>query len=600
MKSRWLRYIAISIFIISAVSCSVKSDDTSFIAELDSIDALILQGDTGSALKKLKKTEKKAFNVYSSLGILRRYVQLGENTEAERFVVSALKKDSSSIELNAIYAHLLLRSNRNEEALSISKKLLDTRYASLYSEALLNKKYSENTGKTDYYSEDYIPVFDAAYNTSGNTAWLKNCALITIKGDKVKDAGKFQPDKIFTADDAYFWALIQYDCSNFLEATQNFELAQNLLSVSLRKERDAIMAGISALKADSLLNLGEYELAERERKYLLSLITETKNLEFLPVTYVNSAFWAAQRGDTVTRYNLLFKSVQEFPDYIPGLAAYGNLALEQNLPLKANFYETALRNSGMKTLEMQKYDKVPKASTSDALFRMEKALEKNPDALLLVIKKEFENKIYDISENKKVADVWQIIEANSKDREYCPPVIIHYAVDTFLTVEQFREAEEIFIKYLAKRYSFNSDENPYIQILDKKSELDGWECEYAAYFAMRRKFIEIARTLYESLSDRRPEYSVEKTADFSYSPAVNLAMIYSSTGRKKEALDLYSIKAGSVYNNVRKAEILYRIACIQNIQNKTGDAMKTLEYTVTLDPLNEKAHLLHLQLKGSK
>ena len=55
MKSRWLRYIAISIFIISAVSCSVKSDDTSFLAELDSIDALILQGDTGSALKKLKK-----------------------------------------------------------------------------------------------------------------------------------------------------------------------------------------------------------------------------------------------------------------------------------------------------------------------------------------------------------------------------------------------------------------------------------------------------------------------------------------------------------------------------------------------------------------
>lgn len=600
MKSRWLRCVAIFLLILTAASCSLKSDDTAFLTDLDSVDILIRQGDTAFAIKKLKKIEKKAFNVYASLGILRRYIQLGENAEAERFILSVMKKKKDSTELNAIYAYLLLRNGKTDQALPFAKKLSGTMYDSLYSEALLTKTHSEKKELKDYLDESFVPVFEAAYKTSANTSWIKNCALISIKSDNIKDSGKYQPQKLFTADDAYFWGLVQYDSSNFLQAAQDFALAQNLLSVSLRKDRDSILAGISALKADAMINIGEYEAAEKEREFLLSLITDTKNLDFLPVTYVNSAFWAAQKGDIKTQYDMLFKSVKEFPDYIPGLASYANLAWEQNQPSESNFYETALRNSGMKTLEMQKYDRIPKASTADALFRMSQALEKNPDPMLLVIKKDFENKVNNIPVNKKIADVWKILESNSLNHEYCPPVIVHYALDTFLGVEQEDEAESVFTKYIVKRYDFSDDENLFVQFTDKVNEFDGWECEYAAYFALKHKYIDIARELYESLSKRRPEYSAERTADFSYSPVMNLAVIYSSIGKKKDAVDLYSVKAGSVYNKVRKAEILYRIACIQNMQNKSTDALKTLDYAVSLNPLHEKAHLLQLQLKNNK
>ena len=64
MICRWLRIAAVIFILITAVSCSLKSDDTAFLSELDVIDALILHGDVDSAVKRLHKAESKALNVY--------------------------------------------------------------------------------------------------------------------------------------------------------------------------------------------------------------------------------------------------------------------------------------------------------------------------------------------------------------------------------------------------------------------------------------------------------------------------------------------------------------------------------------------------------
>ena len=599
MICRWLRIAAVIFILITAVSCSLKSDDTAFLSELDVIDALILHGDVDSAVKRLHKAESKALNVYSTLGIYRRYVLMGNDIEAQRFISSAVKKNPDNAELSAVYVHFLLRHDKVSEALELGKKLAGSKYESLYSEAVF--KNMMNSGRNslfeEYLKESFVSVFKAAYNTSGNSAWLKNCALIAIKNDKIKEAVKFQPEQIFTADDACFWALVQYDASCFLEASQNFTLAQNLLSVSLRKDRNELLARISALKADALLKLGEYEAAQQERDFLLTLISVPENLQFVPVTYVNSAYWAYLQGNPEKRYEFLFRAVEEFPDYVPGLFAYAAMAYEQSLPQKASFYETFLRNSGLKTLEMQKYDKIPKASVPDALARMDSALKKNQDPLLAVLKKELEYKTEEIPDSVKIADVWKMLESNAGENGLCPPVMIHYAADTFLGLNQKDEAERIFSKYIKRRYKFDSSADFYVQLLANKSVFDGWECDYAAYFALEHKSVDVARELYEYLVFCRPEYSAEKTSDFAYSPAVNLAMLYSSTGKRQKALDLYSIKSGSVYDSGKRSEILYRIACIQNQENKRIEALKTLEYAVKLNPLNEKAHLLLMQLK---
>ena len=166
MICRWLRIAAVIFILITAVSCSLKSDDTAFLSELDVIDALILHGDVDSAVKRLHKAESKALNVYSTLGIYRRYVLMGNDIEAQRFISSAVKKNPDNAELSAVYVHFLLRHDKVSEALELGKKLAGSKYESLYSEAVF--KNMMNSGRNslfeEYLKESFVSVFKAAYN----------------------------------------------------------------------------------------------------------------------------------------------------------------------------------------------------------------------------------------------------------------------------------------------------------------------------------------------------------------------------------------------------------------------------------------------------
>ena len=59
------------------VSCS-KSEDSSFMSSLESVDIFIKNGDMSEAMRLLKKSEKKAYSSFARIGIYRRYMQLGE------------------------------------------------------------------------------------------------------------------------------------------------------------------------------------------------------------------------------------------------------------------------------------------------------------------------------------------------------------------------------------------------------------------------------------------------------------------------------------------------------------------------------------------
>ncbi|QTQ14745.1 hypothetical protein HRQ91_09875 [Treponema parvum] len=595
--------------IVPAVSCSLYSDDKAFVSELDVVDALIAQGDVNGALKGLSLAEKKAFNSFSYLGIYRRYRQLGEYKNAERLILKALKKEPSNAELNAVRAHALLREGKLEDSFPFALKLLSTRYESLYSEALLQKRISELPAPTpnDFINASYIPVFRAAYETSKNTLWLKNCAVALIHDNKIKDAALLQPSQIYTAEDALFWGLVQYDSSRFMQAAQNFTLAQNLFFAASRKNPEISRARISALKSDALVCLGDYFSAQQEREFLLETVgfdaesgAGNKTDDFIAVTYVNSAFWAAQNGDDRLCYDMLFSAVRDFPDYIPGLAAYGRFAYKSSQPPKENFYENALRSSGVRTLRMQRYDASPRVSVSDALYRMDESVRRTHDPLLEVIRSDLRHRVEKTPENLCIAEAWQMLENSSRENALWPPVIVRYAVHILLSAAKISDAENLFFDYEEKRYSFDPSENSYLQLLSHKDDLDAWECEYGAYFAINKKFVDIARTLYEYVVSARPEYRTEELGDASFSAAINLAVIYSSTGAKQKALDLYGKKAGAAVDNVKKADILYRIACIQDKQKKNAEALRTLSYCISLDPLNEKARLLLLQLRTAK
>ena len=112
MKRKSLKVIFSSLIFSSLIlfcfsSCRMRAEQKSLTSQFDVIDALIMQNQMQPALKELKKTEKRAYDVWSFIGIYKRYVNLGESVRAEKILKKALKKNSNSEELLAVYSVFL-------------------------------------------------------------------------------------------------------------------------------------------------------------------------------------------------------------------------------------------------------------------------------------------------------------------------------------------------------------------------------------------------------------------------------------------------------------------------------------------------------------
>ena len=134
-------FVLCSILFLAGIffaSCS-KTEDSSFMSGMESIDIFIKNGDSSEAMRLLKKYEKKAYSSFARLGIYRRYMTLGEEKRAEKVLVKGLKKLPDNLELTAVYGHFLLRHGQLLKAIDITKILEGTKYGSIRSEALMKK-----------------------------------------------------------------------------------------------------------------------------------------------------------------------------------------------------------------------------------------------------------------------------------------------------------------------------------------------------------------------------------------------------------------------------------------------------------------------------
>ena len=86
-----------SIILFCFPSCSMKAEQNSLTSQLELIDALISQSQMQSALKELKKIEKRAFDSWTYIGIYKRYMQLGEQIQAEKIIKKAKKHNKLNI-----------------------------------------------------------------------------------------------------------------------------------------------------------------------------------------------------------------------------------------------------------------------------------------------------------------------------------------------------------------------------------------------------------------------------------------------------------------------------------------------------------------------
>ena len=212
------------------VSCSSHSEGSSFTSRLDAIDVFISQNSPESAIKALKKLEKKAYSSYERLGIYKRYILLGEKKVAEKVLVKGLKKLSGNPELSAVYGNFLLREGRLEEAFSVSQCLENSDYSSIYAECVLRKalvsldskgevleeafspikKKSKRKMKASEFlpaktpeeiklvfcSDKFVPIYIGAYKGSGDSRWIYNAASVLMRTGDYRAAAELYPQKI--------------------------------------------------------------------------------------------------------------------------------------------------------------------------------------------------------------------------------------------------------------------------------------------------------------------------------------------------------------------------------------------------------------------
>lgn len=638
-------FLALSVF--SSCKNNAKAEK-SFVNLLDMVDALVATGETTEAMSVLKKAEKSAYSSFARLSVYKRYLTLGDEKKAERVLVDGLKKIPENPELSCIYAQYLLRNGKIDEALKVSEILKTTKYATVYSEAFFKSKrklFNAQKNPQVYLEDDMNEVYDMSFRGTGDERWLVNSALSElVKGNYQKAVSKYSYTEKTENDEVvkarpYFWGLVNFDGGNFATAMTLFQNVKEPARIEIA----------NYLVADCYQLLGDEDSSQEIRneifKRKMDNDASAKNL------YMNSALWAREKGEKRFEYEMLSQLVNKFPDYVPGLSAYGDYSVESNSPKFKSDLEKELRMKALSkeskllfTRQMSEFDDIPRVPVEDALFRMneiletQKEIEKAVDYNLVIAEKNLRHKIYFLNNNTaKFGDLWRTLEEYQLGKNLYPSKVAHWVTGKFLeTLDEnyIKEAKEIFLSYMDSKYisktaqqeellqkdlltqallNGESDvdvdifggEKPkkkepslfekmtfYEKIASQSDELELWEAETAAYFAIKDKDINSGLRLLEYVVNESPmKYKA------SVSSKMNLAMILSSTGEKKKALSIYGDAMGITRDRQTKAEILYRMAKVQLDLKDERNGILSLEYCISLDPGHASARLLLGKLK---
>lgn len=596
------------IFLFCLNSCAIRAEQKSLTSQFNTIDALINQGQTGDAIKLLRKIEKKVYDSWSYIGIYKRYKKMGQEDLCLKLLKKAVKQNSENPELNAVYTKFLINQNKIEEALQVAKKLEGSKYGSLYSEALLKSVADKRAGAEDnleyYSSSEFFNVFYEAYLGSKNPVWLKNTALIDLKKGLYSNAAGLAPEAFSNADDAYFWALIFYDAAKFYNAIDAVNLSINYLNdFSGLSQTKASPVKLNSLLSDSYMAVSDMQSAEAARQKVISNIdnitTRTSDTALLPVIFVNSAIYAKNTENPDYCADLLFYAVNAWPDYVPGIILYSDFAYESSLERKEDSEVLALRKAGILSTEMEKYDNRRKIPLSDALYRLDQGIEVTKDPYLYIQKLDLKNKTDNTrTEKDKIRDMWQLLEDTYTEDEKYKTLLTQYVITYLLNIKQDEEAFTLFCKYMNEHYHIDAKKDFWEENILYMKNVDLGMLELAALFALKDKRINEAIRLYEYLVYESSgileegEISIYATT----SACMNLADIYFSYGSRDKALKLYGKVAGRENKNKIRSDIYYRIANIYVAADDKKNALRSVDYAILLYPQNARASLLKEKL----
>lgn len=605
-------FVFVSLILFCFSSCRMRAEQKSLTGQFDEIDALIVQNQMQSALKQLKKIEKRAYDSWSFIGIYKRYADLGESARAEQVLKKGLKKNKNSEELCAVYAAFLLRENRLTEAGKVAEKLRGTKYASLYSEFVLREsveKFSKINSLSGAYSyfqkKDYYQVYFDAYQASKNSVWLRNCAVFNLTQGDYAIAASLYPRAFVDADDAYFWALVCYDAGQFYDAIEAIETSRSLMAgqqgvVPFKTTQIQQIA----LESDAYMAASEMEAAEQIRREAVLNLDELKvrqsDEELLSKIVLNSAIWSSNQGLDDQTADLLFYAVTRWPDNVTALILYSDFAYRSNLECQEDTEIAALRKAGISSLEMERYDNRRKIPMSDALYRINESIRRTNNAYLNIAKLDLKYKTDNsITEKDKNRDLWNMLEDSyGADGEF-KALLIQYALNFLLRTKQYDDAWKLFYGYFTSALDYNEKRPFWEQFVENVRTIKLPFVEFAAWFATNERRTEEALRLYEycvyESGGLLEEGFISQNA--STAACMNLGDIYFSIGKKARALDLYGKVAGRESRNSVRSEIFYRIANIYAGEGDIKNALRSSEYAASLYPENARASLLKDRMK---
>ena len=610
LKSCLLTFLLFSLILFCFSGCRLKAEQNSLTSQFDVIDALVMQNQMQSALKELKKAEKRAYDSWTYIGIYKRYMTLGESEKAEKLLKKALKKNGSSLELQAVYAAFLLRAGRLGEAGKVAEKLRGTKYASFYSEFILRDSMAKaaasgQNGFTYYTQKEFYQIFLDAYKTSKQPEWLRNCAAFNLINGEYGLAANLYPGYFQDADDAYFWALVCYDAGRFYDSIDAIENSRRLMTgyQNVVNFKTSVIQQ-TALESDAYMAVSDMEAAENARRGIVLNLDELKvrksDEALLSNIILNSAKWAENQGMDEQNADLLFYVVNRWPENVPGLILYADFAYRSNLEREEDTEIAALRKAGIQTLEMERYDNRRKIPMSDALYRIDEALRRTNDPYLHIAKLDLRYKTdSSISEKDKNRDLWNMLENSLNDDGEYKSLLVQYALNFLLQTKQYDDAWTLFYGYVTAQSQYDSKRDFWEQFIEKARGYELPMMEFGAWFAAYNRMADEAVRLHE--------YCVYESAGLldegyisqavSTASCLNLGSIYVSLGKKLKALDLYGKTAGRESSNAKRSEIFYRIACIYAGDGDIKNALRSAEYSSSLYPDNARASMLKDKLK---
>ena len=628
---RPLTLVAASVVLSCLVlSCTTHSEGGSITSLLDMADQSISIGDTRQALAYLNQASKQASSTLDRLGVFKRYETLGDSKLAEKTLKTAIKKDKSSQELVAVYSNFLLNQGRTKDAMKKAKSLSGTKYGSIYAEAVFRRVINEHLSANEvfggrakkedkewkkdfsrfnevFYDSRFIPVYEDAFRGTKKSKWNWNAAVIDMRAGNYGSASSKYPQTLEDAKDSLFWALVLFDCGRYAESLDALSAHSpdfNDLNTSLE---------FMALKSDNQYILGLDTEAEQSRSEILSHVRgnedKIKSSVILPTLYVNSALYSRTTEDHVTEYDRLHDLVTRFPEYRPGLAAYGEFAIQQMRRPPDDKMTAHIRASGLATTKMEKENTIPKITLQDAINLIQAAQEKIQSADLIVLQEILEAEAADIVEPaKRAARVWPLLEKNEQGTSLYPAEIVHYAIVTLLESNYVEEARDLFTRYenASRQQTDDSKKKKKKKAStfvpwDHPEELSLWENEISAWFCVNDgrfdRAIPIYQYIIDTYSDRSPVMNSTGQNEAVVNSYINMGNIYAGTKQGHVAIEYLNKASSRAIDAFIKAEILYRMGKESYYLHDFHSATRSLQYAIKLNPSHNKARFILQQVQ---